>query len=148
MVIKVKENKPVEQSELRKFLSFTIANPKVPLIIWFWGILIKSLTIMWLVYCVCRGIMILVDQGPPEPFLMILLQTTAATILYFLGDGLCHGERSAVYGLGALCIVAILIAIASGRYGYHLQMGFLVSSIFLLFIPPLISGFRNMKLLD
>ena len=148
MVIKVKENKPVEQSELRKFLSFTIANPKVPLIIWFWGILIKSLTIMWLVYCCCRGIMILVDQGPPEPFLMILLQITAATILYFLGDGLCHGERSALYGLGALCIVAILIAVASGSYGYHLQMGILISSIFLVFIPPLISGFRNLKLLD
>ncbi len=144
----MKENKPEEQSELRKFLTFTIANPKVPLIIWFWGILIKSLTIMWLVYCSCRGIMILADQGPPEAFLMILLQTTAATILYFLGDGLCHGERSAVYGLGALCILAILIAIASGRYGYHLQMGLLVSSIFLVFIPPLVSGFRNLKLLD
>ena len=116
-MIKVKDDKQNEQSDLRKFLTFTIANPKVPLIIWFWGILIKSLTIMWLVYCCCRGIMILVDQGPPEAFLMILLQTTAATILYFLGDGLCHGERSAL-------------------------------SIFLVFIPPLVSGFRNLRLLD
>jgi hypothetical protein len=147
-MIKMKPENQESQSELRKFLSFTISNPKVPLLVWFWGILIKSLTILWLGYCVVVGLMILIEHGPPEPFLIILFQATAATILYFLGDGLCLGEKSAVYGLGALCIVAIIVAIASGRMGLHMQMGLLISSIFLLFVPPLVSGFRNMELLE
>jgi hypothetical protein len=141
--------KPGEQpSELRKFLSFTIANPDVPIIVWFWGMLIKALTICWLGYAVCRGIMILIDQGPPELFLMVLFQATAATILYFLGDGLVQGEKSALWGLAALCGVAIIIAIASGRYGYQVQMGVLISVILLLFLPPLYSGIRNLKCLS
>jgi hypothetical protein len=147
-VISMKRDPLLSRDEVRKFLSFTIANPDVPIIIWFWGILIKSLTIIWLVYVICKGTIILIDHGPPEPFLIVLFQATAATILYFLGDGLCHGERSAVYGMGALCLVAILIAFASGRYGYHLQMGLVISAILLVFIPPIFSGFRNLKLLN
>ena len=144
----MKQEKQEKPSELRKFLSFKIANPKVPLLIWFWGILIKALTILWLGYCVCVGLIILMEHGPPEPFLIILFQATAATILYFLGDGLCHGEKSALFGLGALCVVAIIIAIASGRYGYHLQMGLLISSSFIVFVPPRYSGFRDLELLE
>ncbi len=140
-------NSSGHSAELRKFLSFTISNPDVPIIVWFWGLLIKALTICWLVYAVCRGIIVLIDQGPPEAFLMVLFQLTAATILYFLGDGLVNGERSAVFGLGVLCGVAIIIAVASGSYGYHLQMGVLISAIFLVFLPPLYSGVRNLKLL-
>ena len=100
-------------SEWRKFLTFTRANPKVPIIIWFYGVLIKALTLLWLGYGVTRAIIILSEHGPPDVFLMVMFQILAATTLYLLGDGLCHGERTSVYGLAALCAVAIIIAIWS-----------------------------------
>ena len=134
-------------SEWEKFLSFTIANPKIPIVLWFYGILIKALTLMWLGYGAARGLVVLSEHGPPETFLMVLFQLLAAVILYFLGDGLCHGERLSVYGLATLCAVAIIIAIWSSKMGYRTEPWILTAAIVFLFVPPVFSGFKNIRLL-
>jgi hypothetical protein len=133
-------------SEWQRFLTFAPANPDVPIVIWFYGILLKALTLIWLGYGVTRGVIILADHGPPEAFLLVMFQLLAATILYFLGDGLCHGEKNSIYGLTTLCAVTIIVAIYALKFGYHIEMRVLTGAIFLLFVPPIFSGFKNISL--
>jgi hypothetical protein len=135
-------------SEIKRFLTFAPARADIPVVIWFYGILLKALTLLWLGYGVTRAIMILGDKGPPEAFLVVMFQILAATILYFLGDGLCYGERNAVFSLAALSIVAIVIAAYALKFGYRLETGTLVGVIIILFFPPVFSGFRNLRKLD
>ena len=116
--------------------------------IWFYGMLFKALTLTWLGYGVARGTLILIDHGPPEAFLIVMFQILAATIIYFLGDGLCNGERTSVFGLAMLFLTSIVVAVYSFKFGYHLDKGLLAGVITVLFIPPIISGIKNFKMLN
>ena len=135
-------------SEWNNFWTLTISNPRVPLVIWFYGMLFKALMLTWLGYGAARGILILIDHGPPEAFLMVMFQILAATIIYFLGDGLSNGERTSILGLAALFLTTIVVAVYSFKFGYHIDKGLLISGIFFLFVPPIFSGLRNFRMLD
>ena len=135
-------------SEWSQFWTLTISTPRVPIMIWFYGMLYKALTLTWLGYGVARGVLILYEHGAPEAFLIVMFQILAATIIYFLGDGLCNGERTSVFGVGILFLTTIVIAVSAVRLGYHIDRALLAGAMTVLFVPPIVSGIKNFRVLS
>lgn len=119
--------------------SFSSHNGKVPKLVIVYGSIIMVLSAINLVIGLVVTVMQF-KQGGIFVVFWIAIYFFAVFVMYRLGKGLKAGERSAVYGMCFLSVLAVIIGIIRSN---PLEMFLIILSVIIFFVPPIISAFKH-----